>query len=185
MNRKGVLKKVGIGVVGTVLVLGVVIATRPSDFHVQRSVVIDAPPEAAFARVNDFHAWTSWSPYEKLDPSMTRTYDGAPSGLGAAYAWKGNDKVGEGKMTIVESKAASRIGLHLEFARPFECTNEAMFTFEPRPGGATKVTWAMDGKNGFISKAASLVFDMEALVGGDFDRGLAALKAQTEAKTRS
>lgn len=185
MKRIGWLKKVGLGVAGATAVLVTVIATRPPAFHVERSTVIDARPEAAFARVNDFHAWQSWSPYEKYDPGMARTLDGPRSGVGASYAWKGNKDIGEGKMTIVESKEASRVAIKLEFLKPFECTNDATFTFEPQANGSTKVTWAMDGKNTFFGKAASLVFDMDEMVGGDFARGLAALKAETEADTKS
>ena len=177
----GALKKIGIGVGGAIAVLVVVIATRPDQFHLERSTTIAASPEVAFARVNDFHAWQSWSPYEKYDPSMARTYEGQPNGVGAAYAWKGNKDVGEGRMTIVESKASSKIAIKLEFLKPFECTNDATFTFVPQSDGTTKVTWAMDGKNNFLSKAMSLVFDADKYVGSDFERGLAALKAESEA----
>lgn len=179
-----VLKKVGIGVGAVALVLTGVIATRPSTFHVERSVVIAAKPEAALARVNDFHAWQSWSPYEKYDPQLARSYEGANAGVGAVYSWKGNDKIGEGRMTIVESNA-SRVAIKLEFLKPFECTNDATFSFSPQADGSTKVTWAMDGKNTFFGKAASLVFDMDEMVGGDFARGLAALKAEIEAERKS
>jgi hypothetical protein len=179
-----VLKKVGIGLVACALVLGGVIATRPSTFHVERSVVIAAKADATAARVNDFHAWQSWSPYEKYDPSMARSYEGPNVGVGAVYSWKGNDKVGEGRMTIVES-SASRVAIKLEFLRPFECTNDATFTFVPQADGTTKVTWSMDGENTFFGKAASLVFDMDEMVGGDFARGLAALKAEIETERKS
>jgi hypothetical protein len=183
MKRKSVLKKVGIGVLGVAALLAGVIATRPSTFHVERSTVIAAKPEAAFARVNDFHAWQSWSPYEKYDPNMARSYAGPTSGNGSTYAWKGNKDIGEGKMTIVDSRQASRIAIKLEFLKPFECTNDATFTFEPQADGTTKVTWAMDGTNTLFGKAASLVFDMDELVGGDFARGLDALKRETEGST--
>ena len=179
-----VLKKVGIGVVAFGAILTGVIATRPSTFHVERSVVVAAKADVAAARVNDFHAWQSWSPYEKYDPSMARSYEGPQAGVGAVYSWKGNDKVGEGRMTIVESNA-SRVVLKLEFLKPFECTNQAKFTFVPQADGTTKVTWAMDGENTFFGKAASLVFDMDEMVGGDFARGLAALKAEVEAERKS
>jgi hypothetical protein len=180
----GVLKKIGIGVGGAALVLVAVIATRPDHFHLERSAIIAAPADVAFARVNDFHAWQSWSPYEKYDPAMARSYEGPQSGLGAAYGWKGNKDIGEGKMTIVESKASSKVAIKLEFLKPFECTNDATFTFVPQSDGTTKVTWAMDGKNGFLSKAMSLVFDADKYVGADFERGLAALKAESEAETK-
>ena len=177
--KKNVVRKILIGVPAALAVLAAVIATRPSEFHVERSITIAAPPEAAFARVDDFHAWTTWSPYEKVDPQMQRSYEGPTSGTGAIYTWAGNDKAGAGRMKIERSDAPSRIDIELQFFKPFECTNTATFTFTPTPEG-TKVTWAMDGQNNFVAKAASLVFDMDKLVGGDFEQGLASLKAQAE-----
>ena len=182
--KKGVIRKTAlIGIPGALAVLAAVIATRPSEFHCERSITIAAPPESAFARVNDFHAWTAWSPYEKLDPDMKRGYEGPSAGAGAIYTWAGNDKVGEGRMKIVRSDVPSQVALELHFVRPFECTNTATFTFIPEADG-TKVTWAMEGKNNFIAKAFSLVFDMDKLVGDDFERGLAALKVQAESAAR-
>jgi hypothetical protein len=161
-------------------VLAIVVATRPAEFHIERSVVVAAPAAVPFAQVNDFHSWPAWSPYEKLDPAMKKTYEGAPSGVGATYAWAGNDQVGEGKMTILTSEAPRKLTVRLEFTKPFAATNTATFTFTPE-GSGTKVTWAMDGRNGFLAKGAGMVMDMDKLVGGDFEKGLAALKAVSEA----
>ena len=168
---------IGLGVV--VLVFVLVVATRPAAFHIERSISIAAPPESAFVHVNDFHAWAAWSPYEKLDPGMKKTFAGAPSGQGAVYSWVGSPKVGEGRMTIEKSDAPSVISIKLEFFKPFTATNVATFTFAPDAGG-TKVTWAMDGENKFGAKAASLFMDMDRLVGTDFERGLAVLKSLAE-----
>src|SRR5688572_24696154 len=173
------LKKILIGVAAAFLLLVIVIATRPAEFRIERSTAISAPPEVVFAQVNDFRAWPAWSPWEKLDPGMKRTHSGAPSGVGAMYAWSGNDDVGEGRMTIEKSDPSSTIGIKLEFIKPFAATNQATFTFAPS-GNSTKVTWAMDGKNGFAAKAASLFMDMDKLVGADFERGLASLKTIAE-----
>ncbi len=177
--KKGVLRKVLFAIPVGIAALATVIATRPATFHVERSLTMAAPPEVVFAQVDDFHAWTAWSPYEKLDPEMKRGYEGPSAGVGAVYTWDGNDKAGAGRMKIERSDAPSRIGIELHFDKPFECTNTATFTFTPVPEG-TKVTWAMDGENGFLSKAASLVFDMDKLVGDDFERGLAALGAHAQ-----
>jgi uncharacterized protein YndB with AHSA1/START domain len=171
-------RKILIGVATVVALLLIVVATRPASFHVERSVTIAAPPETAFAMVFDFHAWANWSPYEKLDPGMKRTFEGAPSGVGAVYAWSGNEEVGEGRMTIEKSEP-SQIAIKLEFLEPFTATNTATFSFVPEPEG-TKVTWAMDGKNSFLAKAMHLVMDMDKLVGADFERGLTAMKALAE-----
>jgi hypothetical protein len=150
------------------------ILTRPDSFHVERSATIAAPSEVVFARLDNFHAWADWSPWEKLDPKMQRTYSGPDSGPGAMYAWTGNDKVGEGKMTIVEATPTSKVTTKLEFIKPFQATNTATFVLVPE-GASTKVTWSMDGKNNFMSKAFSLVMDMDKTVGADFEKGLANL----------
>lgn len=173
------VKKILLGTTVLGTILGTVIALQPPRFHVERSIAIAAPPERAFSQVVDFHQWATWSPYEKLDPGMKRTYSGAPSGMGATYAWAGNGKAGEGRMTIDESDSPSKIGIRLEFLKPFKATNRATFTFV-RTGTDTKVTWAMDGNNNFISKAFHLVMDMDKLVGSDFERGLASMKANAE-----
>ena len=171
-----------IGLAAAIVVLVAVVATRPDTFHVERSITIAAPPERAFAQVNDFHAWGGWSPWEKKDPQMKRTYGGAPSGTGATYAWAGNNDVGEGRMTIERSVEPSLLVIELQFLKPFAATNTATFTFTPTPGG-TKVTWAMDGRNNFVAKAVHLVMDMDTMVGGDFERGLAAMKTNAEGAT--
>ncbi len=182
--KKGIFRKVLIAVPAALALLAGVIVTRPATFHYERSITIASPPEGVFAQVNDFHAWAGWSPYDKLDPQMKRTYEGPSAGSGAKYAWSGNHQVGEGAMTIERSDAPSQIVIRLDFVKPMEATNMATFTFAKAPEG-TKVTWAMDGKNTFLGKAASLVLDMEKLVGSDFERGLVALKAQAEAASNA
>jgi hypothetical protein len=182
------LRKMLIGVAASfalmVLVLVLVVSTRPDTFHVERSITVNAPAEYAFAQVNDFHAWPAWSPWEKLDPNMQRTHSGAASGEGAQYAWKGNDDVGEGRMTIEKSQLPSLISIRLEFIEPFPATNTATFTFGAAPEG-TKVTWAMDGKNNFMAKAAHLFMDIDQMVGNDFQKGLSALKGVAESAAKS
>ncbi len=173
------LKKILIGVTAVLAVLVVVVALQPSTFHIERSITMAAPPERAFAQVNDFHAWKAWSPWEGMDPAMRRTHSGAPAGVGAVYAWAGNDDVGEGRMTIEESATPSRIAIKLEFLKPFAATNRATYSFVPTSGG-TKVTWAMDGTNNFVMKAFGLFANMDKLVGADFERGLTSMKAVAE-----
>jgi uncharacterized protein YndB with AHSA1/START domain len=179
------VRKVLIGIATVVVLFVIIVATRPSAFHIERSVTIAAPAENAHALVNDFHAWSRWSPYEKLDPQMKRTFEGPASGQGAMYAWKG-DKSGAGRMTIEKSGKPSLVSIKLEFTEPMAATNTATFTFVPTPEG-TKATWAMDGKNGFIAKAFCMFMDMDKLVGSDFEKGLAEMKAAAEAdaKTRA
>lgn len=177
--------KLGIGALGLLLALVAFVATRPATFHIERSVAIQAPPENAFVHVNDFHAWSAWSPYEKLDPKMERSYSGAPAGTGAAYGWKSESgNVGEGSMTIEKSVKPTEIVIRLDFTKPFAATNTATFSFVPQAGGGTKATWAMDGSNNFVGKAASLVMNMDQLVGNDFERGLGALKTLAESAAK-
>lgn len=179
-RKAGMVKKVFFVLVGLIAVFVVIVALQPSAFRIERSTMIAAPPGKLFARVNDFHAWQDWSPWAKMDPTMKATYEGAPAGAGAIYKWSGNNKVGEGMMTIAESRPTDLIRIKLDFLRPFAASNVAEFTFKPAADG-TAVAWAMTGHNGFMSKAVCLFMDMDKVVGADFERGLAAMKAQAEA----
>lgn len=154
-------------------------ATRPSSFRVQRSTAIKAPPEKIFPFIDDFHAWTAWSPYEKIDPALKRTYAGAPRGQGAVYEWEGNNKVGRGRMEITGSAPPGRVTIALHFMKPFEARNVAEFTLEPR-GDATTVTWAMHGPSPFMAKVMGIFMSMDSMVGKQFEEGLANLKAVAE-----
>ncbi len=170
-----------IALVVVALVAGVLIfaTTKPDTFTVQRSATIKAPPEKIFAVLNDFRRWTEWSPWEKLDPAMKRTLGGAPAGQGATYAWEGNGKAGAGRMEIVESTPASKVGIQLDFIKPFEGHNLTAFTLTPQ-GEATQVNWAMTGPTPFVSKLMQVFVDMDQMIGKDFEEGLANLKALTE-----
>lgn len=175
------LKKIGIGLVVVLAVFLVVVAVQPEDFKFSRSTVIAAAPSQVFPHVNNFHHWEAWSPWAKLDPSMTKAYTGSESGEGAVYSWVGNDKVGEGKMTILKSQPTDSITIQLDFLKPMEATNAAEFTFKPE-GEGTLVTWTMTGKKNFVAKAFHLLMDMDKLLGPDFERGLAQLKTVAESK---
>ena len=154
-------------------------ATRPDTFRVQRATSIKAPPEKIFALINDFHSFGSWSPYEKLDPAMRRAHSGAANGKGAVYEWEGNNKAGKGRMEIAESSPPSRVTINLDFVKPFEAHNIVEFTLEPK-GDATNVTWAMHGRSPYMSKVMSVFFNMDAMIGKDFEAGLANLKTIAE-----
>ena len=177
------LRKVLIALAAVIVVLLVVIATRPSTYRVERSTRIAAPPDVVFGLVNDFHAWDRWSPWAKLDPEMKVTYGGPPSGLGATYAWTGRAKVGEGNMRITESRSAQKVGIRLEFLKPMQGVCQTDFGFRPESGG-TQVSWVMSGTNDFLGKAFSLFADMDAMIGKDFDKGLAAMRTEAEAEAK-
>jgi carbon monoxide dehydrogenase subunit G len=165
-------------VAAIVVVFVIIVALRPTDFRIQRTALIAAPAQAVFAQVNDFRKWQAWSPWEKLDPALKRTYEGA------TYAWVGNKKVGEGRMTITESRPGELVRIKLEFFKPFAATNTTEFTFKPE-GGGTAVTWSMTGRHNFMAKAFCLFVSMEKMVGGQFEQGLAQMKSivETPAKT--
>lgn len=173
------LKIIALVVVVLIVALLVFAATKPDIFRVQRSASINAPPEKIFPLINDFHHWGAWSPYEKLDPTMKRTYGGAANGKGAMYAWEGSGKAGIGRMEIAETSPASKITLNLDFVKPFEAHNIIDFTLEPT-GDSTNVTWAMHGHSPYLAKVMHVFFDMDSMVGKDFETGLANLKALVE-----
>jgi hypothetical protein len=172
--------KIIFGVI-VVAIAGVLIlaATKPDAFRVERAINISAPPEKIYPLINDFKQWPEWSPWEKKDPGMKRTYGATTSGKGAHYAWEGNNDVGQGSMDIVESVPSSKVALKLDFVKPFEGHNRVEFRLEPA-GNATKVTWSMDGPAPFISKLMHVFINMDRMVGSDFEAGLANLKAAAE-----
>lgn len=172
---------VDIAIVAAVLLVGLLAfaATRPNTFEVKRAQSIQAPADRIFPFIDDFHSWASWSPYEKLDPTMTKTFSGATSGKGAVYNWAGNSKAGEGRMEIVEAAAPSRVTIKLDFLKPFEGHNTAEFTLQAN-GRATIVTWAMYGPAPLNMKVMSIFFSMDKMLGKQFAAGLANLKAVAE-----
>lgn len=174
-------KKIGIGFAVVIALLVVVIATRPAEFRIERSVEVAAAPAAVYPHLVDFHAWANWSPWDKLDLGMKRTFSGAPVGKGAVYEWSGNDKVGSGRMEITDVRENAQVNIKLDFITPFKASNLTEFTVTPS-GAGSKITWAMTGQNNFMSKAFSLVMNMDKMVGGDFEKGLAELKRLAEAK---
>ena len=176
------LKKVLLVLAALFLGLVAVIALQPSSYRVTRSATVAAAAEAVFPLVNDFHNWDAWSPWAKLDPGVKNTFEGSPSGTGAIFKWAGNSKVGEGQMTLTESLPAQSIRIQLEFIKPFASTCDTTFAFAPGPDGVA-VTWTMSGQNDFLSKAFCLFMgDMDKMIGPDFERGLAQMKAVAEKK---
>ena len=174
------LIKALIALAAVVIVFVAIVAMQPSDFRVARTATIAAPAPAVFAQVNDYRNWKAWSPYEKLDPAMKKTYEGAAAGTGAVYSWAGNSRAGEGRATITESRPNELIRIRLELLKPFTATNTAEFTFKPE-GDRTAVTWSLIGTRNFMFKAVGLVMNMDKMVGGQFEEGLAQLKSVTEA----
>jgi hypothetical protein len=171
-----------IGVVIVVAIAGILLyaATKPDSFRVQRVVLINAPNDKVFPLINDMKAWTAWSPYEKKDPAMKRTYGAVTAGKGATYAWDGDKNVGQGSMEIVES-SPRKIVLKLDFLKPFEAHNMGEFVLEPK-GDSTSVTWAIYGPSPYMSKVVGTFMNFDDMIGRDFEKGLADLKAAAEKK---
>lgn len=158
------------------------VAMQPSQFAVERSAVIAAPPAAVFSQVNDFHKWQEWSPWAKLDPNAKAVFDGKDQGEGASFAWQGNREVGSGKMTITESKPDERITMKLDFTAPMTASNITVFTFKPE-GQGTRMTWTMSGENNFVGRAICMFMDMDKMVGTKFEEGMKNINALLSKKT--
>jgi Polyketide cyclase / dehydrase and lipid transport len=189
MSEKRKLLPMIAGGVG-IVILGVLgfAGTRPDTFRYERSTTIKAPPDKIVSLITNFHRWNEWSPWDKRDPALKGTYSGPESGKGAIYEWDGNKDVGTGRMEVIDVVGSSKVVIKLDFLKPFEGHNTAEFTIEPtgpmrdegRAGAETKVTWVMHGPSPFMSKVVGLFMNMEALIGKDFETGLAQMKAIAE-----
>ncbi len=170
-------------IIGVIIVLlaalMAVIAIQPEDYSVTRSTQVAASPQDVHPHINDFRKWEAWSPWAKLDPEMNTTITGPASGVGAHYEWQGNNDVGKGNMTIIESRPGENVKIDLQFTEPFTAASITEFNLQPADDG-TNVTWTTSGKNGFLAKAMCLVIDMDTMMGPDFERGLNQLKSTVE-----
>ena len=173
------MKRIFLVLAAVVAIFAAFVATRPSEYKVERSLVINAPASDIFPRVVAFRKWTTWSPWAHLDPSMAVEYSGPKGGVGSVYSWKGNDKVGEGRMTMTAALKDQLIEIRLEFIKPWAQTSQTSFTFQPE-GPGTKVTWSMTGERDFVGKLFGLFMDMDKMVGPDFEKGLLALKEKAD-----
>lgn len=171
-------KKIGLVLVGLVAALLLFAATRPDSFSVERRIVVQAPPEKIQPLISDFRRWADWSPWEKLDPAMQRRYGGAAAGVGATYAWQGNQAVGSGRMEV-QAQTPGQVRIQLDFIEPFEGHNTADFRLAPAAGG-TEVRWVMFGPAPFMTKLMGVFVSMDTMIGKDFEKGLAQLKAAAE-----
>jgi hypothetical protein len=178
------IKKIFLGLAAIVALILIIAAFQSDDMKVSRSATMAAPPDAVFKVVNDFRQWDAWSPWSKKDPNMKKSLEGPPEGVGAVYHWSGNNEVGEGKTTLVESKPSEKVGMKLEFVRPFAGTSDVQFTFVPE-GNGTKTTWAMQGKKPFLGKVMGLFMDCDKMCGDQFNEGLANLKKIVEATPKA
>jgi len=176
-------KNISLALGAGVAILIAVIAVQPSSFSVERSATIQAPAGAVYEHIHSLRAMDRWSPYAQMDPQMKIAYAGPESGVGASSSWEG-PQMGKGRLTITAVKPDQDVEMRLEMLEPTQATNRILFTLVPS-GGATQVTWRMQGTNNFVGKAIGLVMDMDGMVGGQFEQGLASLKALVEGSARS
>ena len=169
-----------IGLAAIIVIFLIVVAMQPAEFTVKRGAKIAAPASVLFDHTNDLQKWNEWSPWAKMDPETKVTYEGPPSGPGSSFSWV-SKKTGEGTMTNIDTVPGQSLRFRLDFRKPFAATNTAVFTFTPE-GDETNVEWSMSGRNNFFFKAFSLFMDCDKMIGGDFEKGLASLKAIAEAK---
>jgi uncharacterized protein YndB with AHSA1/START domain len=174
------LKVIAVVVLVLIAVVLTLALTQPDSFSVERSALIKSPPERIYALIDDLQAFGTWSPYEKKDPAMKRTFSGARSGKGAIYEWDGNSQVGTGRIEITEAVPPSRVAIKLDMLAPIEGHNIVVFTLEPQ-GEFTKVSWTLNcPTRPFVAKLLGLFVNMDKMVGADFEAGLSDLKAMVE-----
>ncbi len=173
------VKRIVLGLLAAIALLLLFATTRPDSFRVERSIAIKAEPAKVYALLNDFHHFSSWSPWQSLDPAMKVTHSGAASGQGAVYEWSGNDAVGVGRMEILKTVPPTSVTVKLDFVKPFEAHNTSEYTLVSKEG-LSVVTWAMYGPSPYISKVMGVFVSMDSMIGKDFERGLTALKAVAE-----
>lgn len=170
--------KIAIVVAVLVAIVLIYAATRPDTLHVERSIDIKAAPEKLFTLISDFHQWEAWSPYNKA-PAMKKTYSGSASGKGAMYAWEGNKDVGRGEITITDTTPPKEVVFALHMIQPFEGHNHVVFSLDAK-GETTTVTWTLEDKHTYFMKVISLFLNLDKMIGGDFEVGLAKLKTVAE-----
>jgi len=173
------LKKVLIALAAIIAIFVVVVALQPSEFQLARSTTIAAPQADVFAQVNDFHKWEAWSPWAKLDPQAKIAFEGPPEGEGTIMTWSGNSEVGEGKMTLTESRPYELIKTRVDMVKPFAGSSTSEFTFKPE-GEGTAVTWSVAAHHNFMQKALCLIFGGKRMMSDLMDKGLAQMKSVVE-----
>jgi hypothetical protein len=177
------MQKILIGLIATIGSFVALILLQPSEYRVTRTTTMSAPAPDIFAQIDDFHRWQAWSPWAQRDPAAKASFDGPASGKGAVFAWSGNNEVGEGRMTLTDSRPGELVKIRTDFVKPFVGTSYSDFTLKPE-GSSTSVSWSMFGENDFIGKAMCLFISMDKVLGGEMDKGLASIKQLVEAGTK-
>lgn len=177
------MQKILVGLIATIGSFVALILLQPSDYRVSRTMVMSAPAPDIFAQIDNFHRWQAWSPWAKRDPAAKASFDGPASGKGAVFAWSGNNEVGEGRITLTESRPGESVTIKTDFVKPFVGTSYSDFSLKP-DGSGTSVSWTISGQNDFIAKAICLFVSMDKVLGGEMEKGLAGIKQLVEADTK-
>ncbi len=177
------LKKILLGLAAVVALILIVAAFQPGEFQVKRRLAIAAPAQALFEQVNDHRKFVVWNPWGKLDPNVKNTFTGPATGVGSVCSWQGNSEIGAGSSTIIESKPGELVRLRMDWKEPMEGTSTVDFTFKPE-GDRTVMTWHMYGPQNYLGKVMCLFMNMDKMVGGQFEKGLAELKILAEAAAK-
>lgn len=177
------MQKILVGLLATIGSFAALILLQPSEYRIVRTTTIAAPAQDVFAQIDDFHRWQTWSPWAERDPKAKTSFDGPDSGKGAVFAWSGNNEVGEGRMTLTDSRSGELVKIKTDFVKPFVGTSYSDFTLKPE-GAGTSLTWTMSGENDFIGKAICLFVSMDKVLGGEMEKGLAGIKRIAEAGTK-
>lgn len=177
-------KKILAGLVVVIAAFAAYVAMQPDVLVVERQLTVNAPPSKVFAQIDDLHRWDAWSPWAKIDPNAKIAFEGPASGKGASFKWSGNEKIGEGSMTIVDSRPDEAVDIRVDFSKPFENTSSSKFELKPE-GAGTHVTWRMSGEQNFIAKAICVVFNGKKMMGNEMDKGLAGLGVAASAGATS
>jgi carbon monoxide dehydrogenase subunit G len=176
-----VLKIVGLVVLAAVVILLIYASTRPDQFRIARKVTIEATPDAIFPLISDLRRFNEWNPFAKADPSVKIAYGATTAGAGGSYNWDSTGKAGKGRMEITEADVPKRVAMSLQFDKPMKADNRVVFALQPH-GSGTEVTWEMTGTYGLLHKTMGVIFNFDKMVGGEFEKGLADLKSQAEAR---
>jgi uncharacterized protein YndB with AHSA1/START domain len=167
-----IIKKILIVLAVFVGLVMIYAAFAPDSYIVERSRTINAPINVVFEKVAYFKNWDSWSPWKEKDQTSSYAIDGTDGTVGAKYSWTGDpEKTGKGSMTVTEYAANKKFAYDLSFTEPWEMSSKGYFTVEDE-GGKTKLTWADEGDIPFMQRPMMLFFDLDAMMGPDFERGL-------------
>lgn len=169
-----------LGLVMLVVAILVFAATRPDALFVARTITINAPADKIFPLVDDFHNWPLWAPQDKEDSSMTRSFSGSPSGVGAVSDWTSKGSAGRGSMTISRADPPRFVSVQVDWIKPFHLQNQNEFVFEPTAQNLTTVTWMMHGRRNYPLKVMGIFISTDRLLGKHFEAGLQNLKALAE-----